>query len=250
MASDGAEKMRLNRFLARAGIASRRKSDDLIASGVVRVNGQTVDTPGSVVYPHHDLIEVRGHATHLPQTFQYILLNKPAGLLVTRSDERGRATVFDHTPGLRPATVAVGRLDRDTTGALMLTDDGELAYRLMHPKYGIDKIYEADVKGIPSPAALRRLRRGVELEDGMTAPAEAQLSFGGEDNMRPVLQIRLREGRKRQVKRMCQAVGHPVKSLHRVEFAGLTSARLGLGQSRALKPSEVAHLISLTNLRR
>jgi len=247
---EASDKIRLNRFLARAGIASRRKSDDLIASGVVRVNGETVDTPGVVVDPHNDLIEVRGQTARLPESFQYVLLNKPTGLLVTRSDERGRANVFEHTPNLRPGTVAVGRLDLDTTGVLLLTDDGELAYRLMHPSYGIYKVYEADIKGIPSPASLRRLRRGVELEDGMTAPAEAQLLSPTKNNARPVLQIRIREGRKRQIKRMCTAVGHPVKSLHRIEFAGLTSDRLGLGESRRLKASEVAGLLALAKLRR
>ena len=153
MPSEATEKIRLNRFLARAGIASRRKSDDLIAAGVVRVNGETVDTPGVVVDPDNDLIEVRGRAARLPESFQYVLLNKPAGLLVTRSDERGRANIFEHTPNLRSGTVAVGRLDRDTTGVLLLTDDGKLAYRLMHPRYGIDKVYEADVKGLPSAAS-------------------------------------------------------------------------------------------------
>lgn len=250
MQAESTEQIRLNRFLARAGIASRRKSDDLITSGVVRVNGEIVDKPGSVVDPHTDLIEVRGRAARLPESFQYILLNKPAGLLVTRSDELGRGNVFEHTPGVRSATVAVGRLDRDTTGVLLLTDDGELAYRLMHPSYGVDKIYEADVKGLPSAAALRRLRRGVELDDGFTAPADAQLLYGGANDTSPLLQIRIREGRKRQIKRMCQTVGYPVKSLHRVEFAGLTSDRLRLGESRPLKPSEITKLFVLAQLDR
>ena len=248
--SEVSEKIRLNRFLARAGIASRRKSDDLIASGVVRVNGETVDTPGVVIDPNHDRIEVRGQLVNLPESFHYLLLNKPAGLLVTRSDERGRATVFEHISGLRPGIVAVGRLDRDTTGVLLLTDDGELAHRLMHPCYGIDKVYHANIKGVPSPTLLRRLRRGIELEDGMTAPAQAQLVTDDKHDPEPILQIRIREGRKRQVRRMCQAIGHPVKALHRIEFAGLTSKRLRPGESRHLKPSEVANLLKLVNLSR
>lgn len=250
MQAAASDKIRLNRFLARAGIASRRKSDDLIAAGAVRVNGEIVDQPGSVVDPRRDRVEVHGRAARLPATFQYILLNKPAGLLVTRADDRGRATVFEHTTGLRPGTVAVGRLDRDTTGVLLLTDDGELAYRLTHPRYGIDKVYEAVVVGRPTSTALRRLRRGVELEDGLTSPAEVRLLSDREDHPGNVLQIRMHEGRKRQVKRMCEAVGHRVNSLHRTEFAGLSTGRLRPGQSRALKAAEVASLLALTELRR
>ena len=248
MLSAAADKIRLNRFLARAGIASRRKSDDLIAAGAVRVNGEVVDRPGRVVDPRCDRVEVNGRRARLPESLQYVLLNKPAGLLVTRSDERGRATVFERTADLRPGVVAVGRLDRDTTGVLLLTDDGELAYRLTHPRYGIDKVYEAVVEGHPTGAALRCLRRGVELEDGMTSPADVQLLPGRD--AQAVLQIRIHEGRKRQVKRMCEAVGHPVASLDRTEFAGLSCGRLRPGQSRELHAAEVGRLRVLAGLPR
>lgn len=245
--------MRLNRYLARAGVASRRKSDELIRAGAVRVNGEVVDRPGSSVHPGRDSVQVHGREVGLPEIFQYVLLNKRTGTLVTRSDERGRATVFDEVEDLRPAAVAVGRLDRDTTGVLVLTDDGEIAHRLMHPSFEVEKLYEAVVAGRPAESALERLRRGVRLEDGPTAPARVRLLESGEgrgDGAGTRLEIGLHEGRKRQVKLMCAAVGHPVKRLERVVFAGLTTAGLAPGQYRQLRPEEVTDLLSLVGLER
>jgi pseudouridine synthase len=242
--------MRLNRFLARSGIASRRGSDELIAAGQVRVNGAVVDTPGSQVSPGRDRVEVGGKPIDLPEDFEYVLLNKAAGCLVTRSDPQGRPTIYDRLPGLRPATVAVGRLDQDTTGALLLTDDGELAFRLTHPRFEVEKRYEAIVLGRPSEEAVARLCRGVELEDGVTAPARARLLWP-ERQMRGVLtrlELRLHEGRKHQVKRMCQAVGHRVRRLRRTDFAGLRVSGLAPGQWRHLQPGEVAQLASQVGL--
>ena len=166
--------MRLNRFMARAGIASRRKSDNLIRRGAVRVNGEVVAAPGSSV-GEEDLVEVDGRLVRLPEDSQYLLLNKAAGTLVTHRDRGGRPTVFENLEEVRTATVAVGRLDRDTTGALLLTDDGELAHRLMHPRFEVDKRYRAMVEGTPSAAAMRQLRDGVLLDDGLTAPARVRI---------------------------------------------------------------------------
>lgn len=238
--------MRLNRYLARCGVASRRGSDALIAAGVVRVNGQPVVAPGGQVDTRADVVEVRGVRVVLPADHEYVLLHKPAGLLVTRRDTHGRSTVFDHLPGLRAATVAVGRLDRDTTGVLLLTDDGELAHRLMHPRFGVEKRYEAVVMGRAGPEAVALLRRGVVLEDGATAPARVRV-IGPESRGRTHmtrLEIRIHEGRKHQVKRMCMAVGHRVRWLARLEFAGLTVAGLAPGEHRRLAPAEVAALRS------
>lgn len=244
--------MRLNRYLARCGVSSRRGGDELIRSGSVRVNGLTLDVPGSQVQPGIDLVEVDGHRVDLPQDYEYVLLNKAAGLLVTRRDTHGRTTVFDHVEGLRPGTVAVGRLDRDTTGVLLLSDDGELGFRLMHPRYEVDKRYVAVVVGTPSAEAMVRLQRGVELEDGPTSPAEARVlgPEPGGHGRRTRLEIRLHEGRKHQVKRMCLTVGHRVIRLTRTDFAGLTLGDLQPGQHRSLQPSEVRELAGRVGLAR
>ena len=230
--------MRLNAFLARAGVASRRRADELIRAGRVRVNG----APGelSTVVGRHDVVEVDG-ARVQRQRLAHVLLHKPAGVVTTARDPQGRRTVVDLVPD-EPRVVPVGRLDVDTTGALLLTNDGDLAHRLAHPRYGVSKVYEAEVEGTPSPEALARLRGGVELDDGLTAPAGARRLGAGR------IELTLHEGRKHQVKRMCEAVGHPVRHLHRSRYAGLDLAGLGSGESRELTTDEVAALRRLVGL--
>ena len=230
--------MRLNAFLARAGVASRRRADELIRAGRVRVNG----APGelSTVVGRHDVVEVDG-ARVQRQRLAHVLLHKPAGVVTTARDPQGRRTVVDLVPE-EPRVVPVGRLDVDTTGALLLTNDGDLAHRLAHPRYGVSKVYEAEVEGTPSPEALARLRGGVELDDGVTAPAGARRVGPGR------IELTLHEGRKHQVKRMCEAVGHPVRQLHRSRYAGLDLAGLGAGESRELTTDEVAALRRLVGL--
>jgi 23S rRNA pseudouridine2605 synthase len=241
-------RMRLNRFLARAGVASRRRCDELIAAGSVRVNGK-VPGPGDSVDGDSDRVTVNGKQVNLPQKCEYILMNKRRDTLVTRSDQRGRTTIYEDVPSLRPATVAVGRLDRDTTGVLLLTDDGELAFRLTHPKYGVDKRYIAVVEGFPSEGALTKLAQGVELEDGPTAPADITL-LPTQDRRRARIEMVLHEGRKHQVKRMCLAVGHRVRSLRRASFAGLQVGDLRPGQHRQLRPEEIRRLLKQVGLDR
>ena len=230
--------MRLNAFLARAGVASRRRADELIRAGRVRVNG----APGelSTVVGRHDVVEVDG-ARVQRQRLAHVLLHKPAGVVTTARDPQGRRTVVDLVPD-EPRVVPVGRLDVDTTGALLLTNDGDLAHRLAHPRYGVSKVYEAEVEGTPSPVALARLRGGVEFDDGLTAPAGARRLGAGR------IELTLHEGRKHQVKRMCEAVGHPVRHLHRSRYAGLDLAGLGAGESRELTTDEVAVLRRLVGL--
>lgn len=245
-APSAAGPMRLNRFLARSGVASRRRCDELIAAGAILVNGAVPGGPGDRVDPAVDRVEVQGRGpVNLPADYEYVLLHKRRDTLVTRRDERGRHTVYDGL-AVRPATVAVGRLDRDTTGALLLTDDGELAYRLMHPRFGTRKLYVATLLGPPSEAALQRLRDGVELEDGPTGPAEVSRLPDAEG--RPRIELILKEGRTHQVKRMCLAVGQRVVSLRRVSFAGLEVRDLRPGDSRRLRPREVARLRRLVGL--
>jgi 23S rRNA pseudouridine2605 synthase len=224
--------VRLNAYLARAGVASRRRADELIRSGRVRVN----DAAGELntVVGRHDVVEVDGTQVRL-QPLAHLLLHKPAGVVTTARDPHRRRTVIDLVPA-EPRVVPVGRLDADTTGALVLTNDGDLAHRLAHPRYGVAKVYEVDVDGSPSRHALERLRSGVELDDGPTAPAGVRRLAASR------IELTLHEGRKHQVKRMCDAVGHPVQHLHRSRYAGLDLDGLGAGEWRALTVAEVAEL--------
>jgi 23S rRNA pseudouridine2605 synthase len=224
--------MRLNAYLARAGVASRRGAEDLIRAGRVRVNGEVAGL-ATFVEPR-DRVEVDGAAVE-PEPLAYVLLHKPAGVVTTARDPQGRPTVVglvDHAARVVP----VGRLDADTTGALLLTNDGPLAHRLMHPRYEVDKIYEAEVEGEPTDETLERLSQGVELEHGRTAPTQARRLGPSR------LELTMHEGRKHQVKRMCEAVGHPVRSLHRSVYAGLTLAGLEPGEWRELSAEEIARL--------
>src|SRR5438876_3894620 len=226
--------MRLNAFLARAGVASRRRADELIKAGRVTVNGE----PGQLntVVGARDRVEVDGKEV-ARQRLRYVLLHKPAGVVTTARDPQGRPTVVELVPD-EPRVVPVGRLDVDTTGALLLTNDGQLAHRLAHPRYGVEKTYVAEVEGEPDEDALQRLRDGVDLDDGRTAPARARRLGPSR------VELVLHEGRKHQVKRMLAAVGHPVTRLHRSAYAGLTLEGLEPGMCRDLEPSEVGLLSS------
>jgi 23S rRNA pseudouridine2605 synthase len=226
------EPVRLNAYLARAGVASRRGADELIRAGRVRVNGEeaglaTFVSPG-------DRVELDGRAVE-PEPLTYVLLNKPKDVVTTARDPQGRPTVIGLV-GHERRVVPVGRLDADTTGVLLLTNDGPLAHRLAHPRYEVDKVYEAEVERDPSAEVVQRLADGVELEDGMTAPAQVRRLGPGR------LELVLHEGRKRQVRRMCEAVGHPVRTLHRREYAGLTAEGLAPGEWRELTAEEVREL--------
>jgi 23S rRNA pseudouridine2605 synthase len=224
--------MRLNAYLARAGVASRRKADELIKAGRVTVNG----APGQLntFVEARDAVAVDGRPV-AAQALAYVLLHKPAGVVTTASDPHARRTVLDLVD--HPARVVpVGRLDADTTGVLLLTNDGPLAHRLAHPRYGVEKVYEAELDGDPGEDALQRLRTGVDLDDGRTAAAQAR-RLGPER-----IELALHEGRKHQVKRMLEAVGHPVRRLHRSSYAGLGVADLGPGEWRELSAAEIARL--------
>jgi 23S rRNA pseudouridine2605 synthase len=234
--------VRLNAYLARAGVASRRRADDLIRAGRVRVNGDVGQL--NTVVGRDDVVEVDG-ARVQRQPLSYVLLHKPAGVVTTASDPQGRPTVVELVPH-EPRVVPVGRLDVETTGALLLTNDGDLAHRLAHPRYGVPKVYEADVVGSPSSEALARLQDGVELEDGVTAPAHVRVLVRGYRSSR--LELTLHEGRKRQIRRMCEFMGHPVRGLRRVRYAGLDLEGLEPGEWRELTSSEVAALKTAVGL--
>ena len=229
---------RLQKVLARAGIASRRACEELIEDGLVTVNGQTARL-GRRVDVTVDVIEVDGALVAANPDLVHYLLHKPAGVVSTASDPQGRPTVVDLVPDDR-RVFPVGRLDAETEGLLLLTNDGELTHRLTHPSFGVDKEYLAQVEGTPARGALRTLRTGVELEDGITAPAKVSL-------LDPhTLRIVIHEGRNRQVRRMCEAVGHPVTRLVRTRIGPLVDRRLKAGEWRVLERDEVRKLEEAT----
>ena len=225
---------RLQKVLARAGIASRRACEELIAAGRVRVNGEIAGL-GTRVDPARDRIELDGALVAAAPGLAHYLLNKPRGVVSTASDPEGRPTVVGLVPSA-PRVFPVGRLDADTEGLIILTNDGPLAHRQTHPRFGIDKEYVAEVTGTPGRAALRALRRGVALDDGVTAPARVSLIAPA------VLRITIHEGRNRQVRRMCDAVGHPVQRLVRTRIGPLADRRLPPGHWRPLTPRVVQAL--------
>ena len=225
---------RLQKVLARAGIGSRRVCEDLIEDGLVTVNGE-VAVLGRRVDPDVDRVEVEGVPIGIRPDLVHYLLHKPAGVVSTASDTHGRPTVVSLVPG-DPRVFPVGRLDAETEGLILVTNDGDLTYRLTHPSFGVDKEYLAEVEGEPSRGALRRLRDGIELDDGMTAPAQASLLAPN------LVRLVIHEGRNRQVRRMCEAVGHPVKRLVRTRIGPLVDRTLAPGEWRRLEPDEVRSL--------
>ena len=269
---------RLQKLLSQAGIASRRAAEKLIAEGRVTVNGRTVREQGVKADPAKDDVRVDGRRIHALPRRRYILLNKPAGYVTTRSDPQRRHTVLDLLRIVREYVCPVGRLDYDTEGLLLLTNDGDLAARLMHPRHGVERTYEARVTGVPGQEALRRLRTGISLDGRRTQPAHvtlltrqsgtgtdgridrqrsgpARAGYLGRAKSSPakaghsvrhgrnsVLVITIREGRNRQVRRMCEAVGHPVRALRRTRIGPIADRRLKPGMWRELTADEVASL--------
>jgi 23S rRNA pseudouridine2605 synthase len=240
-------KVRLQRLLADAGYGSRRGCEELVSAGRVAVNGQTA-TLGATADPDADVVTLDGRDV-APQRKEYWLLNKPAGVLSAVVDSRGRPTVVEHVP-TEARVYPVGRLDLNSTGLLLLTNDGELAERLLHPRYHVEKEYLVKVPGAVKESSLRDLRKGVALEEGMTSPASVTLLHGpsvGNGHM-TTLAVVIHEGRKRQVRRMLEAVGHRVVALHRARFALLTDKGMALGQARRLSAQEIGALRRLAGL--
>ena len=230
---------RLQKVLARAGFGSRRKAEALIIAGRVTVNGE-VATLGRRVLPEHDQVALDGIPVVVDTSIVHWLLNKPAGYVTTAHDPEGRATIFELVPS-DPRVFSAGRLDRDTEGLLILTNDGALAQLLTHPRHGVEKEYFAEVEGSPRPGALRTLREGVDLDDGRTLPARVRLVQQSSEGT-SALEIVVKEGRKRMVRRMCSAVGHPVQRLVRTRIGPVRDARLAPGTWRELSPDEVRAL--------
>jgi pseudouridine synthase len=231
---------RLQKVLAHAGIASRRASERLIVEGRVTVNGAIIAELGAKVDPDRDAIKVDGKRVGTPPAHRtYLALHKPRGVVTTMSDPEGRPTVKDLLRGVKARVYPVGRLDFDSEGLLLLTDDGGLARDLMHPSSGVEKTYVVKVKGQPTPEVLTRLSRGIPLDGRRTGPAKVRLIRRGDNAW---LEITIGEGRNRQVRRMLQAVGHPVQRLRRVSYGGVLIGRLAVGGCRPLSAAEVSLL--------
>ncbi|HEX4217277.1 MAG TPA: pseudouridine synthase [Acidimicrobiales bacterium] len=230
----GPEGERLQKVLARIGLGSRRVCEDLIVEGRVTVNGE-IPVLGRRVDVAADRIELDGVPLPVLPGLVHYLVNKPAGVVTTADDPQGRPTVVDLVPA-EPRVFSVGRLDMGTEGLLIMTNDGELAHRLTHPSFGVPKEYLAEVDGEPAPADIRRLREGIELDDGMTAPARVAVVAP------TLLRIVIHEGRNRQVRRMCEAIGHPVRRLVRTRIGPLADPSLGPGTWRRLTAAEVRNL--------
>ena len=231
---------RLQKYLAHAGVASRRQAEELIIAGKVKVNGKIETTLGTKIDPVKDKVELDGKKVKPLKKLVYALLNKPKGYVTTTSDPQGRKKVTDLLKGIKDRVYPVGRLDYDTEGLLLLTNDGDITYSLTHPKHGIQKTYLALVVGIPSKEKIAQLRKGLLLEDGPTSPAEVRPMSKIDGNA--LLEIKIHEGRNRQVRRMCESVGHPVINLQRVKVGSLDIEGIPLGQYRLLTKEEVDKL--------
>jgi len=235
-------KERLQKYMARAGIASRRHAEDMIKAGRVKVNGVTIKELGTKINPDSDTVTVDNKRARVERNV-YIILNKPAGYVTTLKDPRGRPVVTDLLKGISQRVYPVGRLDFDTEGLLLLTNDGSLTYALTHPKHQIPKTYQALVQGIPSPEKIQQMEKGLILSDGPTAPAIVTLL--GKKKGNALLEITIHEGRNRQVRRMCEEIGHPVLKLKRVKMGNLTLRGLPGGKFRHLSPRELNQLKKL-----
>jgi len=231
--------LRLAKYLAEAGIASRRKAEEFIVQGRVKVNGLLVQEKGYIINPDLDRVEFDGRIITREEKV-YILLNKPAGYISSVFDPQGRPTVMDLLKDITLRVYPVGRLDFDTEGLLLLSNDGEFTNLMIHPRYEMTKTYQALVEGKPDKKSLQMLREGIQLDDGLTAPAQVNILEAYKD--KTLLEIEIHEGRKRQVKRMCQAIGHPVISLKRNAFGFLKLQGVALGKYRFLTPVEVNKL--------
>jgi 23S rRNA pseudouridine2605 synthase len=237
--------VRINRYLSMSGVASRRKAEELVLSGKVKVNRKIVRDLATKVRMHGDLVTVEGRTVSPDQEYVYIVLNKPKDTITTLSDERGRNTVMDLVSS-RHRVYPVGRLDRNTTGVLLLTNDGDLAHRLMHPRGGIPKAYHLTLTPALQSAHAERIARGVPLEDGVTAPAEVLIIPGSKGHEAGVV---IREGRNRQVRRMFEHFGYEVTKLDRVAYGPVTKGGLARGETRSLTKAELRQLRELAGIK-
>ncbi len=237
------EVIRLQKYLAEAGIASRRKAEELIQQGKVKVNDSIVMELGTKINPEKDKIEYEGKRITIEDEKVYILLNKPIGFVTTAKDQFKRDSVLDLVK-VRQRIVPVGRLDMYTSGALLLTNDGDFVYQVTHPKHEIEKTYTVTMKGIISKTSIEMLKRGVKIEDYVTRPAKVKILKIEEEKNQSRLEITIHEGKNRQVRKMCETVGHKVLALHRSKIAGIGVKELPLGKWRYLNKNEINKILS------
>lgn len=235
------DEVRLQKYMAQAGVASRRKSEELISSGCVKINGHTVTQLGVKVVPGKDEVEVNGTVIEAASKKIYILLNKPVGYITTTDDQFGRQTVMDLVKDISARIYPVGRLDADTEGLLIMTNDGDFTNRITHPSRKIEKIYIAEVEGMPTQQEITRLRRGVNLGDFTSSPAKVQFLEG--DKLRSKLMVTIHEGKNRQVRRMMEAIGHPVITLKRTQIGPIMLGNIPRGKWRHMRKEEIARLM-------
>jgi pseudouridine synthase len=238
--------MRLNKYIAQSGLASRREADNLIVAGKVSINGQIITELGFKIDPAADQVLVGNKLAQIESRREYYAVNKPLGFIVTRKDPHRRPTVMDLIPDLPGNVFPIGRLDSNSEGLLLLTNDGELTHRLLHPRYEIKKIYHVLVKGRPGREQLERLEKGIFLDGRKTAPAKVR--FLGGNPSKAALTVEIHEGRKREIRRMFQVLGYPVISLKRIQFAGISLGNLKPGKWRRLSVVEVAGLKKIAGL--
>lgn len=232
--------MRLQKFMAQCGIASRRKSEEIIANKRVKVNGTIVTELGYKIDPLHDVVKVDGKRIKHREKNIYIIMNKPKGYVTTVSDEYSRKTVLDLVKDVKERVYPIGRLDYDTSGLLLLTNDGELAYKLIHPKFEVVKTYIATVKGKPTEEELEKFRNGLEIDRYITSDAEIEILSNTND--KSVVKIQIHEGKNRQIRKMCDEIGHPVTSLKRIAIGELELGTLKKGCWRFLRENEIEYL--------
>lgn len=234
---------RLQKVMAEYGVASRRKCEELIAEGKVKVNGRLITEPGCKIDKEEDIVEVMGKPLKKQEARLYILLNKPTGYITSARDQFGRPTVLDLLKGISTRVFPIGRLDYDTDGLLLLTNDGELTFRITHPKHNIDKTYRAAVRGRVDDKDMETFRKGIKIEDYVTSPA--RLEILGESKGNSIVEITIHEGKNRQVRKMCSAIGHEVISLTRIRIGEIGLGTLKTGQWRFLTEAEVKYIKTL-----
>ena len=237
------EAIRLQKYMAEAGIASRRKAEELILEGKVKVNGKIVDELGIKIVPNKDIVEYNGKKVFLEKEYVYILLNKPIGYVTTVKDQFNRDSILDLVK-TNKRIVPVGRLDMYTSGAIILTNDGDFVYKVTHPKHEIEKTYTVTIKGIVKNNEVEELKKGVKIEDYITKPAKVKILKTDEEKNISRLEITIHEGTNRQVRKMCEAIGHKVLALHRSKIAGIGVKNLELGKWRYLTKNEVRKILN------
>lgn len=235
--------MRLQKYMAKCGVASRRKSEEIISEGLVEVNGKIIKKQGFIVDPDKDIVKVNGKIIKLERHNVYIMVNKPVGYVTTLKDEKDRRIVTDLIEGVTERIYPVGRLDIDTSGLLLLTNDGDLTHKLTHPSNKVVKRYIAVVEGVPNKSELESLRNGIKIDGRKTAPATVKIAKRYETES--ILDIRIHEGRNRQVKKMCEAINHPVKKLKRISIGEIELGDLAIGSWRYLNEVELDYLNKL-----